>query len=82
MSTITRVFRSAYDAVDGSSAGIAMCHIALVILERRMSPFGTQETIEGTVSRVRCQMHCRRLSGDVGFFDVFVCSGMVNRLTV
>ena len=25
-------------------------------------------------------MHCRHLSGDVGFLDVFVCSGTVNGL--
>ncbi len=35
---------SAFDAVDGSSTGIAMCHIAVVIQERRMSPCGTKET--------------------------------------
>ena len=33
---------SAPDAVDGSSTGIAMCHIALVIREQQMSPIGTK----------------------------------------
>ncbi len=32
---------SAYDAVDGSSTGIAMCHIAVVIQEPRMTDVGT-----------------------------------------
>jgi len=29
---------SAFDAVDGSSAGIAMCHIAVSLDGKRMSP--------------------------------------------
>jgi hypothetical protein len=32
---------SAIDAVDGSSTGIAMCHIAVVIQEQRMTAHGT-----------------------------------------
>ena len=37
---MTVVLRSAFDAVDGSSAGIAMCQITVVIQERRMSAYG------------------------------------------
>jgi len=35
---------TAFDVVDDSSTGIAMCYIARVIRERQMSPFGTTRT--------------------------------------
>jgi hypothetical protein len=37
---------SAIDAVDGSSTGIAMCHIAVVIQKQRMSAYGTKQTFQ------------------------------------
>ena len=40
---------SVLDAVDGSSTGIVMCHIVVVIQERRMSPCGTKQTLKGIV---------------------------------
>ncbi len=44
---------SPYDAEDGSSTGIAMCHIALVIRERQMSGTGTKPTYSGCRVQVR-----------------------------
>ncbi len=35
---------SAIDAVDGSSTGNAMCHIAVVIQEQRMTGNGTKQS--------------------------------------
>jgi hypothetical protein len=40
----TRDPMSAFDAVDGSSTGIAMRHIAVVIREQPMSLIGTKQT--------------------------------------
>jgi hypothetical protein len=37
---------SGVDAVDGSSTGIAMCQIAVVIQERLMSAYGTKQTFQ------------------------------------
>ena len=36
---------SGNDAVDGSSAGIAMCHIAVAVNERRESGYGTFQPV-------------------------------------
>ena len=38
---------SACDAVDGSSTGIAMCHIVVSLDGKRMSPLGTKPTFSG-----------------------------------
>jgi hypothetical protein len=41
---------STFDAVDGSSTGIAMCRVAAVIQECGMSPLGTKQTYESEVT--------------------------------
>ena len=66
--------------MDGSSTGIAMCHIAVAVSNRRESVVGTQQTKWVTADLVRCQMHCRRSGSDVCFHDNFVCSWTVNGL--
>jgi hypothetical protein len=37
---------STFDAVDGSSTGIAMCHIAVIVEENQMSAIGTKQTFQ------------------------------------
>jgi len=37
---------SAHDAMDGSSTGIAMCHIAVAVAEWQMSLLGTKQTFQ------------------------------------
>jgi hypothetical protein len=44
--TLRNFVVSAFDAVDGSSTGIAMCQIAVVIQERLMSAYGTKQTFQ------------------------------------
>jgi hypothetical protein len=44
---------SGVDAVDGSSTGIAMCQIAVVIQERLMSASGTKQTFQPMPCDVR-----------------------------
>jgi hypothetical protein len=44
---------SAFDAVDGFSTGIAMCQIAVVIQEQRMTAIGTKRTLLAASLHVR-----------------------------
>ncbi len=46
---------SAVDAVDGSSAGIAMCHIAVDVAEQRTSGYGTIQPVVVLPTNGRCQ---------------------------
>jgi hypothetical protein len=41
------------DAVDGSSTGIAMCHISMIIQELTTTAFGTKQTSDAVRNNVR-----------------------------
>ncbi len=54
------------DAVDDSSAGIAMCHIAVAVNERRESGYGTKQSKQLTADYVRSTLKSRRISHRIG----------------